>query len=752
MNTYLKNFLSVLVVVALHICDRVASAQVLSARDTNIVKLELGKPVEREMRAGEIHAYYVSLVTGQFLRATIDQRGIDVIVTVFDPDGKKIFEIDSPNGTQGPEPVDIEASSSGAYRLEVKPLEQEVKPGRYEARIEKILSPEENAERLAEERANYEIVKNWIRDNAISLKTVEAGHGFADLQPLKKLIGSSRIVALGEATHGTREFFQLKHRMLEFLVNEMGFTVFAIEASMPEAFDINEYVLTGSGDPEKALTGLRSWDTEEMLDMIRWMRRHNEDDRHPNKVKFYGFHTAGTPLATKRVLEYLQKVDPEQASIIANEMDVLNDPFLMDHLRSHSNWVNNFQHLPNEKKEKTVELAKMLLRCFDEQRREYMERSSRTDWELARQYAVHIVQNLTWRTSPFTLNGKVRDSLMAETVQWILDREGPDAKMVVWAHNGHVATISMDWGYRSMGWHLRKRFGKDLIICGLLFNQGSFQSTDFRQPAGGRHPFTVGPAHEGAFEATLAAAGLSLAALNLRDIPEDGPLAAWMNAPHATRDIGSFYSEGPMSGFLINQMLTSQYDVIFFVESTTALRDNESYKRPPTEILDAPTNLDFESGETERAPPGWVLPTGLASVNFRVVTSAEHPRSGRQCAVIKRVPGELYGEIEGSLRQMIDATSYREKRIKLRAWVRVEARDRYDKAYLWLRVLTQDDNLLTETFYENMADRPITSNEWRAYEITAAVPAAAVIIEYGLAFVGDGQAYLDAVSLEEIQK
>ena len=81
---------------------------------------------------------------------------------------------------------------------------------------------------------------DWITANAVRLKTPEAGNGFADMQPLKKIIGNARIVSLGEATHGTREFFQLKHRMLEFLASEMGFTIFSIEANMPEAYRLNE--------------------------------------------------------------------------------------------------------------------------------------------------------------------------------------------------------------------------------------------------------------------------------------------------------------------------------------------------------------------------------------------------------------------------------------------------------------------------------------------------------------------------------
>ena len=124
-------------------------------------------------------------------------------------------------------------------------------------------------------------VIDWMRAHAVPIATAEAGHGFADLAPLKQIIGDARIVSVGEATHGTREFFQLKHRLFEYLATELGFTIFAIEANWPESLAIDEYVQTGKGDPQKALDGIYfwTWNTEEVLDLIRWMRRYNEDAR-----------------------------------------------------------------------------------------------------------------------------------------------------------------------------------------------------------------------------------------------------------------------------------------------------------------------------------------------------------------------------------------------------------------------------------------------------------------------------------------
>ena len=128
-----------------------------------------------------------------------------------------------------------------------------------------------------------------MRQNAIPLETVEAGHGFADLQPLGQIVGNARIVELGEATHGTREFFQLKHRIIEYLAAQKGFTIFSIEANMPEAYRLNDYVLHGVGDPRQLLGGMYfwTWNTQEVLDMILWMREFNQSGK--GHIEFTGF-------------------------------------------------------------------------------------------------------------------------------------------------------------------------------------------------------------------------------------------------------------------------------------------------------------------------------------------------------------------------------------------------------------------------------------------------------------------------------
>jgi erythromycin esterase-like protein len=164
-------------------------------------------------------------------------------------------------------------------------------------------------------------VAEWIRSTAIRLQTVEAGHGFADLQPLKRVVGNARIVSLGEATHGTREFFQLKHRLLEFLATEMGFTIFSIEANLPEAYRLNDYVLRGVGDPRQLLRGMYfwTWDTEEVLDMILWMRAFNASGR--ARVQFTGFDMQTPTVAMEIVRAFVTRYDATYMTAIARAND-----------------------------------------------------------------------------------------------------------------------------------------------------------------------------------------------------------------------------------------------------------------------------------------------------------------------------------------------------------------------------------------------------------------------------------------------
>jgi erythromycin esterase len=731
---------TVLLVGLLWLVSAVRGGQQTSAPSKTGVALEPGKAVERPMSGGDAHDYKVSLKTGQFLYLVVDQRGIDLVVRVFSPDGKRIAEVDSPNGDSGPEPVRVVAAGSGEYRLEVRALEKTAKPGGYQVKIEELLTPEQYAERLAAEKARLEEVKQWLAKNAIRLKAAEAGHGFGDMQPLKKVIGQARLVALGEATHGTREFFQLKHRMLEFLVSEMGFTVFGIEATMPEAFDVNEFVLTGKGDPARALAGLYfwTWDTEEVLDMIRWMRNYNADPHHEKKVKFYGFDAQVPTRAARVTLDYVSKVDTKLPAGTKEALSALANPF---HAKS-------YDPLGPDKRQAATDAVRHVLDILDRRKEQFMERTGAGEWAIARQHAQVLAQALALRNPRDMLAGaRARDRAMADNIRWILQHEGPGAKMVVWAHNGHVATAATE-GLEWMGHHLREMFGPDLVVFGFAFNQGSFQAVQMPFGSGRLRPFQVKGAPEGSLDAMVAASGLSLAAIDLRAIPKNGPVKAWFDEPRATRTIGAGYNEQATEGFWAQSSVPQLYDALLFVERTTSARPNPAGERPRVHRLATPANLDFESGELGMKPQDWAGPTGINGLSYEVMTSTDNPNSGKRCAMIRPKPGSRYGEPFGSLEQTIDARPFRGKRIKLSAAVRTEVEGPANRAHLWLHVRKEGFTPASLLFADDMADRPITTRAWQVFEIVGDVPKDAVSINYGLALIGVGRAWLDSAALE----
>src|SRR6185503_15986828 len=115
-------------------------------------------------------------------------------------------------------------------------------------------------------------VVRWLASAARPVATLEPGGDRQDLAPLRAIVGDARIVALGEATHGSHEFFAFKLRALEFLVSELGFSDFAMETDWTQALAANDYVEHGRGDLDsavKALSGL--WRTEEYRGLLAWM-------------------------------------------------------------------------------------------------------------------------------------------------------------------------------------------------------------------------------------------------------------------------------------------------------------------------------------------------------------------------------------------------------------------------------------------------------------------------------------------------
>jgi erythromycin esterase len=391
--------------------------------------------------------------------------------------------------------------------------------------------------------------EQWLRTYAIPFATTEARSGLSDLEPLRTLVGDARIVSLGEATHGSREMFTMKHRVLEYLVEEMGFTVFAIEANLTEADRVDDYVMHGIGDPGAALTGMYfwTWDTEEVLDMIEWMREYNlrRGDRPP--VRFRGFDAQFADYTVSQVEAYVARVDPARSAAFRTQYDCIR-----------GRTFSNYGQLPLQTRNACVARLSEAMTTLEGRRSEYAARSSAEEYERHLRYARVIVQAESIWSNRFS-----RDQFMAENVEYFADVAHPGEKLVLWAHNRHVAVDSLPW----QGAHLRRRFGDDMVVFGFAFDRGGFTAVG----PSGLGSYRIDASYPwGGWDAFFRQAGKPLFFLDLRK-PPSAAVDRYLKTPNTTWAIGALWNPD-YANMRWEVALQRAFDVIIYIEETTASR------------------------------------------------------------------------------------------------------------------------------------------------------------------------------------
>lgn len=422
-----------------------------------------------------------------------------------------------------------------------------------------------------------EAIVPWLKKNGIRVKTVEAGNGFDDLQPLKPIFKDLRFVGLGEATHGTREFFQFKHRMLEFLVEELGFRVFAIEASYSACENINDYVMGRSDDGAKALDSqvFWVWNTNEVREMIDWMRTYNARATAEQKVKFVGFDVPYNQTGQSRLVEYLKRVAPERVGP-AEELFAED----IDELKQLSTGSSNNKEL--RKRAKELQLKYNDLFAFLELRASSLiAKSNQAEYERMREYARVLAQFV----DVYGVGGDdgriLRDMYMADNFRRLVEREPSGTRFVLWAHNAHIRTGDRNGIHPTMGSHLRRLYGKEYYALGLSFNQGSFQAREAlpKDPANRMlRMCTVSPAPTGSIDWYLARTGMDKFIMDFRSAPRSAEIDKWLAAPHSMRSIGAVYGFTAFLASFPQVVIEKDYDGLFFIDVTTRARPNPSVK------------------------------------------------------------------------------------------------------------------------------------------------------------------------------
>jgi erythromycin esterase len=588
------------------------------------------------------------------------------------------------------------------------------------------------------EDANKSVV-DWIGTAAIPLGSVEPRLGYRDMERFRAIVGDARIVSLGEQTHGTREFRKLMHRVFEFCVAEMGFTVLGIEAPFPDSLAVNAYVLDGTGNAADALAGTRYWiwDTEEVLDLIEWMRWWNA--RNARKVKFYGFVTDYADVAALGLIDFLARVAPDLAAECRTTLAPLTSDFTAGLLGQ----------LADARREDMFACLAKVSAAFVQERSRWAAATSALDWHVGRLNAKVLDQ-----AARFEINRRYtsHDRVMAENVCALLEAEGPDAKAVLLSHNDHASRVTDDDG-KSMGGYLDEMVGRAQRVIGTSFDRGAFRARGY--PAGELKDHTVSAAPSGSFDAVLAQARLPLFALDLANAPREGAAAAWLASEMAMRHIGGIYgfpSDNKL-GVTYTGMLRprERLDAVMFVAETTATRpSNPEIPRPAPVVLSAPSNLELSG---DGVPPGWRL-GGIARryAPAAAVSDCPSPRGGRTVRLSRDAPWR-WGD--GRLVQRISAQAFRGQRLRFAAAVRTEATRSGAGALLYLQFLAKPDEGESLFFGAPLATaassaEPVQSPHWTTLAVEADVPETADTFVIGLVVTSNGAVWFGDLELAAI--
>lgn len=408
-------------------------------------------------------------------------------------------------------------------------------------------------------KSKKELINDWILNNSQKIKTLEITDRKDDMNLLEEIVGDADLVCLGESRHDIHEQFQLKHRFIKYLIEEMNFTTFTLEASLPYSDELNNYILNGNGNIEEIMANMPGWflwDTQEMKNIFNCLYEYNQTKSIYDRVNFYGIDIVAPNNALEQVFEYLQKVDKSYFIQI-------KDANFARNIIEDSHWpttLQRYSRLSDLEKQTLVKNYNNLYNHLKQNEIEYIDRSSKDefDWILLLAYSVTEANKMFSENDRIKM-GLIRDQAMANITLWIKER---NKKMIISAHNVHITksefTMNMfpENPIKGMGYILNQELEDKMISIGASFNKGHFQSENR----------TFDPADESSIDGNLAKSNLDYFILNLKGPVKDETIQKWL------------LSENVMRGqeFEMTCIPLKSYDAIYFTDNVSKIKYNQT--------------------------------------------------------------------------------------------------------------------------------------------------------------------------------
>jgi erythromycin esterase-like protein len=435
--------------------------------------------------------------------------------------------------------------------------------------------------------------------DVIRLHAVPMDQETAAATVLKAIGADVSLVLIGEASHGTHEFYRIRADLTRALIERRGFSIVAVEADWPDAYRANRWV-RGLGDDDTAEAALSDftrfprwmWRNREVVRFLRWLRAENAGREAGDRVGFYGLDLYSLHRSIACVTDYLETMDPAAAAQARRQYGCFDTYGDDPQAYGYAATINVSRSCEDE--------AVHQLQALRRQAPEYLSRDGRVaadDLFSAQQNASVVRDAEAYYRAMFQGRAEswnLRDRHMMSTLEALLahDRSvGGPAKAVVWAHNSHLgdarATGMASLGELNLGQLTREEFGQSACLIGMTTHRGSVTAArEWEQPAERRQ---VRPSLAGSYERLFHEAGVPMYLLRLHDRGLQLALAP----ARLERAIGVIYKPDTERGsHYFSARLPSQFDLIVHVDDTRALEPLETWSRHEADLPDTyPTGV-----------------------------------------------------------------------------------------------------------------------------------------------------------------
>ncbi len=413
----------------------------------------------------------------------------------------------------------------------------------------------------------HEDLPALISRSATAFERVEE----ADIDALVERAGDARIVLLGEASHGTSEFYRMRARITRRLIEEKGFNIVALEADWPDAARIDHYVRHMDAPPAEWTAFARfptwMWRNEEFRALVDWLHEYNRPLPFEKRAGIHGLDLYAMHTAMQRVIEYLEKVDPELARI-AKERYACLEPWQADPA------AYGHAALTGRYRECEADVVAMLVDLFRKQT-ELMKGDG--EWFLDAAQNARLVANAEryYRVMYYgsAASWNLRDTHMFETLRLVMAFRGPDAKAIIWAHNSHIGdaaeTEMSARGEINIGHLVREHFPGESWHVGFGTDHGTVAAAS--EWNGPMEIKRVRPSHRQSFEHQFHRTGLPGLIVPLSR-GADPHLRAALAEPKLERAIGVIYRpETELASHYFEARLSRQFDDYIWIDETSAV-------------------------------------------------------------------------------------------------------------------------------------------------------------------------------------